>query len=196
MEGTAFAQFKWPERSSKRKGAGPGSECPRSFSLSLLCHLPTISLDLSPQEPAISQLAACDCLAPLFPESQSPLSHGEVIRQPSTLCVGSGWRRLVFPHGPGLSGQAGPAVLTVLTALLVGNEAFAQSQGGSRHFGVCMVHCALQEKVQSGSVSGRGQSSLCSSLHHFTQLVSCSCTQYKGLGQISVLSSYRERSSG
>lgn len=49
---------------------------PTAFPSACLCHLPTITHNLSPQEPAISHSAACACPAPPFPESKSPLSHG------------------------------------------------------------------------------------------------------------------------
>lgn len=173
MEGTAFAQFKWPERSSKRRGQGrAGQGC--SFSLSLLCHLPTISLDLSPQEPAISHLAAYDCLAPPFLEDKAPLSHGKVIRLPSTLCVGSGWRRLLLPHGPGLSGQTScphcPALLG--SKLWLAMRPLHSLEGEADTLGSVGFIAPCRRR----SMSGSGQSSFCSSLHHFTQLVSCSCT--------------------
>lgn len=63
LESAALAQFKWPERSSEKRGLGwaaaaRGVNVPAAFPSVCLCHLPTISYNLSPQEPAISHSAA------------------------------------------------------------------------------------------------------------------------------------------
>lgn len=62
LENAEFSQFKRPERSSERRGQGwaaaaRGVNVPAPFPLVCLCHLPTISHNLSPQESAISHSA-------------------------------------------------------------------------------------------------------------------------------------------
>lgn len=131
-----FHNSNGPERNSERRGQGweaaaRGENVPAPFCLVWLCHLPTISHNSSPQEPAISLW---------LPETARPLPSRQVssfLWDGSYLLCELGVDE-VAPSPPSeLPGQAKQAVLTALLG------------------GACPARAGQQTTVQQGSAPTR-----------------------------------------